>query len=151
MAIMKHVDLYTVQISRWRLVRELGIHLLDVTAKSGIAAFAPLYEDVMSFKRGKMNWDEYKAIYEHRMVQSKRENKEEWEKLKALGDKVAIACYCGADEVHCHRHIFRHIYSDYLKDAQFEVTYHGEIRTYLPVAAHEVPDKKEDAEHVLNT
>jgi uncharacterized protein YeaO (DUF488 family) len=151
MAIMKHVDLYSVQISKWRLVRELGITLLDITAKSGNPSFAPLYEDVMSYKHGKMNWDEYKAIYEHRMTQSKRDNKEEWDKLKTLGDKIAIACYCRADEANCHRHIFKHLLADYLKDAQFEVTYHGEITTYLPVAAHEVPDKKEDEEHVLNS
>lgn len=147
----KSIQLWTVQLSRWRLVRELGLTLLDITAKSGNPSFAPLYEDVMHFKRHEMNWDEYKEIYEQRMRQSKRENPEEWEKLKTSSDKLVAACYCRADEPHCHRHLFKHILADYLKDAQIEVTLCGEITGYLPAVDNEVLDKKDNEKHVLNT
>jgi uncharacterized protein YeaO (DUF488 family) len=147
----KTIEIWTVQLSKWRLVRELGIHLLDITAKSGNPAFAPLYEDVMSYKHGKMNWDEYEAIYQHRMMQSKRENHEEWEKLKELPQKIAYACYCRPNERNCHRHVFKFIAADYLKDAQFEVIQRGELTGYLPSLQPEVLDKKDNEEHVLNT
>lgn len=137
----KHVEIYTVQISRWRLVRELGIHLLDITAKSGNPCFAPLYEDVMAYKHHKLPWDEYEQIYRQRMWQSRRDNPDEWAKLKDLPEKVALACYCKPGE-RCHRFLFKEILGDYLKDAQQEIQFKGEITNYLPPQVQET-----DSEH----
>jgi uncharacterized protein YeaO (DUF488 family) len=145
----KIIELWTVQLSRWRLVRELGITLLDITAKSGAPEFAPMYEEVMAYKRGKVSWDDYEKIYQHRMTQSKRENKDAWEKLKTGSTRIAIACYCRAGQK-CHRHPFREILTDYLKDAQIEVIYHGELTGYLPAIQPEALDTKDSEEHVLN-
>jgi hypothetical protein len=128
---MKKVTLYTVQLSKWRLVRELGITLLDVTAKSGNPAFAPLFDNVMAYKRGELSEEEYLERYLMRMRQSRRKFPEEWEKLKTLSDKIAVACYC-RDGAFCHRHPFRDLLSDYLKDAQFEVKHAGELRSAIP-------------------
>lgn len=125
------IQLWTVQLAKWRLVRELGITLLDITAKSGNASFAPRYEDVMNWKHHKLNWEEYEEIYRQRMYQSRRDNPDEWAKLKTLSDKLALACYCKPTDK-CHRFIFREILTDYLKDAHLDVSYRGEITNYLP-------------------
>lgn len=136
----KHIEIYTVQVAKWRLVRELGIHFLDITAKSGQPEFAPLYEDVMAFKHHKLTWDEYEKIYRQRMWQSRRDNPEAWEKLKELPEKVALACYCKAEEPHCHRRIFKELLGDYLKDAQQDVVLKGEITNYLPPQTQQETD-----------
>jgi uncharacterized protein YeaO (DUF488 family) len=137
----KTIQIYTVQMAKWRLARELGIHFLDITAKSGQPEFAPMYEDVMAFKHHKLNWDEYEKIYRQRMWQSKRDNPEAWAKLKELPEKVALACYCKPDERHCHRHIFKEILGDYLKDAHYDVSFKGELTTYLPTPKQDALEK----------
>jgi hypothetical protein len=125
------ITLYTVQLSRWRLVRELGITLLDITAKSGTLAFAPLYDDVMAYKRGALSEEQYTKRYLARMRHSRREQPKEWVRIKTMSDRVALACYCKAD-VFCHRHLFKDLLSDYLKDAHFEVKYAGELTSEVP-------------------
>jgi uncharacterized protein YeaO (DUF488 family) len=136
----KTIEIFTVQVARWRLVRELGIHFLDVTAKSGNPAFAPHFEDVMHYKHHEMPWDEFVRIYHQRMRQSRRDSPEEWEKLKDLPEKVAVACYCAPDQPRCHRHLFKHLLADYLKDNQIEVIMHGEITSYGPQYKEKVND-----------
>lgn len=128
---MTKITLYTVQLSRWRLVRELGITLLDITAKSGTPAFAPLFDDVMAYKRGDLSEEEYTKRYMGRMRHSRREQPKEWERVKTLSDKIALACYCKAG-VFCHRHIFKDLISDYLKDGHLEVKYAGELLSPIP-------------------
>jgi hypothetical protein len=125
------ITLYTVQLSRWRLVRELGITLLDITAKSGTPAFAPLFDDVMAYKRGALSEEQYTRRYLARMRHSRREQAKEWERIKTLPDRIALACYCKVG-VFCHRHLFRDLLSNYLKDAQFEVKYAGELTSTTP-------------------
>jgi uncharacterized protein YeaO (DUF488 family) len=128
---MPTIKLYTVQLAKWRLVRELGITLLDITAKSGAPCFAPRFEDVMAYKHNELTEEDYTDRYLLRMRQSRRDQPEEWEKLKTLSDRIALACYCKPG-VFCHRHLFRDLLVDYLKDARFEVECQGELTGLLP-------------------
>jgi hypothetical protein len=127
----KKITLFTVQLSKWRLVRELGVTLLDITAKSGVTAFAPLFDDVMAYKRGALSEEEYTRRYLGRMRHSRRDQPKEWERVKTLSDKIALACYCKAGAF-CHRHLFMDLIGDYLKDAHFEVKHAGELTSSIP-------------------
>ncbi|SAK59382.1 GIY-YIG catalytic domain protein [Caballeronia arationis] len=127
----RKMTIWTIQLSKWRLARELGIHLIDCTARSGISAFAPLFDDVMAYKRGVLSEEQYTKRYLARMRHSRREQSKEWERVKTLPERIALACYCKAG-VFCHRHLFRDLLSDYLKDAQFEVKCAGELISSIP-------------------
>ncbi|WP_144106704.1 hypothetical protein [Paraburkholderia sp. BCC1886] len=142
-AIRPVVKLFKVQLSRWRLVRDLGIHLLDVTAKSGNPAFAPRFDDVMAYKRGELSEEEYTRRYLQRMSISKKRFPQEWEKLKAIHLPIAVACYCKAG-VFCHRHLFVGIAADYLKDAGIDVKLMYEITSLIPPQTETPPDDPTD-------
>lgn len=126
---MKTFKLFTAQLSKWRLVRELGIHLLDITAKSGNPCFAPRYADLMAYKHHEMTWDEYEERYRLRMRESQRENPQEWTKLLELPQQVALACYCPVGQ-NCHRFIFRDILTDYYHQHQLDAVKGREITSY---------------------
>lgn len=126
---MKTFKLHTVQLAKWRLVRELGIHLLDITAKSGNPAFAPRYADLMAYKHHEMTWEEYEARYRLKMRESQRDAPQEWFKLLELPQQVALACYCPVGQK-CHRFIFRDILTDYYHQHQMEAVDGREITGY---------------------
>lgn len=120
-----NLELYTIQMAKWRLAKELNIPLLDITAKSGLSCFAPLFSNVMAFKRGELSEKEYTKLYLEKMEESKVKFPSHWDKLK-LYDKVAIACYCKVDTF-CHRYLFRDLLEDYLNTAGINVINKGEI------------------------
>lgn len=123
---MKRIKLFTAQLSKWRLIRSLGVHLLDITAKSGNPAFAPWFGDVMNFKRHVMSWEEYVERYRMKMRESQRENPEEWKKLCELPENVALACYCAPFQK-CHRYLFKEILTDYYAQHDVEAVRGCEI------------------------
>ena len=127
---MKRIKLHTVQLAKWRLVRELGIHLLDITAKSGNPAFAPNYGDLRSYKHQGMAWDEYERRYRLHMRETQRDQPEEWLKLTELPENVALACYCPAG-AKCHRFLFREILTEYLGRHNVEAVDGREITGYV--------------------
>lgn len=89
-------------MAQWRSLPK-DIELIDITAKSGIQAFAPDFHAVMKYKRGDLYEDQYTKLYRRKMSASYRTNREEWQKLMAKG-KIALACYC-KDDAFCHRHL----------------------------------------------
>ena len=120
------VETWTVQISNWRLAQVHGIMVLDISAKSGISAFAPDFGMVMKHKRGEVDDDEYTDVYVQRMRESLAEKPGSWEQLKRRSP-VAFACYCRPDTF-CHRHIFTDLVSKYLTKHGIEHKYLGEIK-----------------------
>lgn len=119
------IEIWTVQLARWRLVRQLGLALLDITVKSGVKAFAPDWEFLMAYKRGEIDQAEYTRLYLERMEESKRRFPKTWEGL-ATHPKVALACYCQAGAF-CHRLLFRDLMEQHLKDQGLDVTLQGEL------------------------
>jgi hypothetical protein len=117
--------IWTVQMSKWRLVKERGIAFLDITAKSGIAAFAPDFNDVMRYKRGELFEGEYTKIYLERMARSKIVCPRYWRSLNRRPE-IALACYCKAG-VFCHRHLFKKLMQEELEQQGFTVIQEGEI------------------------
>lgn len=119
------VDIWTIQLAQWRWAKANDIHVLDITAKSGVQVFAPDFGNVMAYKRGEMSKEDYAAIYRERMAYMKEKYPLHWWTLKRY-PKVALACYCRAG-VFCHRHLFRDIMKDYLEQHDIKVVLRGEL------------------------
>lgn len=122
----KTIHIWTVQIAKWRDAEKEGLFRLDTTAKSGIKAFAPDFNNVMLYKSGNMSAFQYTDAYNRRMRDSRTQFPRDWKALKD-NDRVAVMCYCKAGEF-CHRHIFaqQHM-KPYLEAEGFEVILHGEL------------------------
>lgn len=120
--------LWTISLSQWRIAKERGILLVDITAKSGVKSFAPDFNVVMQYKRGEVTEEEYTSIYLERMKKSLALYPDKWEMLK-IHPEVAFACYCRAG-VFCHRHLFITLAGKYLLDSNptTDVIVCGEIR-----------------------
>lgn len=121
----KVFHIWTLQLAKWRLAAESGIEILDVTAKSGVAAFAPSFKDVMNYKSGHLSEAMYTDIYLHRMRDSRNNHPGEWRKL-TKSKRTAIVCYC-AEGKFCHRHLFVQEYKAYLEKLGHTVVVHGEL------------------------
>lgn len=117
-------------MSQWRLVKQMGITLLDITVKTGCRAFSPRYEDLMQYKNGTMSKEEYTRIYLARMLKSRDLFPDIWSTLKEHSN-VALACYCGPNDF-CHRHLFKDLMKLYLNEAGITVNIKPEItKDYL--------------------
>lgn len=121
----KVVHIWTIQISRHRLATHQDIHLLDITAKSGIKAFAPDFHQVMRFKYKEIGEVEYTKLYEERMRYSLRAYPNVWDTLKNH-PRVALACYCQANNF-CHRHLFSVMMGKYLESQGYTPVLEGEL------------------------
>lgn len=82
--------------------------MIDVTAKTGLAAFAPQWEYIWAYKTKQLSEDAYRARYAADMAQSMRDHPEDWQRLLAM-EEVALACYCSPDQPFCHRWQLRDI------------------------------------------
>jgi len=121
------VEIWTLQLSKWRVARDNGIDTLDITAKSGVSAFAPDFNNVMAYKRNELTEDEYTVRYLERMEMTRREAPQVWATLKDC-KRVALLCYCRKDQF-CHRHIFSHLMKNYLAEHDIPSVLHGELPT----------------------
>lgn len=117
--------IYTVQMAKWRLVRDKEIPLIDITVKSGNHAFAPTWDNLKAYKEGRLTEDEYRKRYIEKMRESYRSQREEWDKLLDM-PVLALACYCKAGKF-CHRHILKEALMKLHARNGEEVSYEGEI------------------------
>lgn len=119
------MKVYTIQMAQWRLAKEKGIPLVDITVKSGMQALAPTWRMVTLLKAGAISEQEFAELYLEKLRDDDWANREEWTKLMS-NDTMALACYCRAGEF-CHRYLL----ADYLKDLRqkqtLPFTYGGEI------------------------
>ena len=112
-------------MSNWRIAKQRGISILDITAKTGSKLFSPDFNVVMQYKKGFVSEEEFSKIYLQRMKFSLEHNPLEWETLFNY-EKVALACYCASGKF-CHRLLFAEIMKEYLEDNNVEITLHGEL------------------------
>jgi uncharacterized protein YeaO (DUF488 family) len=122
----KDYHIWTIQIGAWRLARDNGIALIDVTVKSGINSFAPTWENLRAYKAGLMSKEEYTRQYYDKVISSSDYNLDEWRKL-ADNRLMALACYCKAGD-YCHRHLFAPLVITYLQSLGKRVIFHGELQ-----------------------
>lgn len=124
------IEVWTIQLGKWRLAKEKDIALLNITAGSGVQAFAPDFDLVKAYKRGEVPEEAYTEFYHRRMGESRKRFPQLWEQLSEK-KRVALACYCKAG-VYCHRLLFVPMMKQYLEEKQepgkhYKVMYQGEL------------------------
>jgi ribA/ribD-fused uncharacterized protein len=135
-------QIWTVQMSRSRNLKDKGIHALDTTVKSGIKAFAPKWDMVMAHKEQRLSDAQYTDQYTRMMRESRQNNHTIWKKLQDH-EKTAVLCYCSPGKF-CHRHLFIHEMKDYLESLGHTVELKGEINgpqyySEIPKAVVSIP------------
>ncbi len=76
---------------------------LDITVKSGDKVFAPTWDLVMAYKKGRISEAQYREHYFRLMRTSYREHKARWLEVLAM-PVVTLCCFCRPGEF-CHRTI----------------------------------------------
>lgn len=123
------IDLFTVQMARWRQLKERNIELIDTTAKSGNRAFAPSWDMVLNHKQQNLSDEAYTAAYVDRMRYSYLHYPEDWNRLLGAQGPVAIACYCSSvPGTFCHRHILKDIIEKICLSRGIPFRYYGEFQ-----------------------
>lgn len=116
--------LYTCSLSKWRVAKERGIPLFDVTIKSGDKHLAPDWDFLMDYKKFK-DEDAYRVKFVAKMRDSYMENKLHW-----LGycymKEVVFACYC-PEGCFCHRHLLVEMFDKVCKKNKIRFTRGGEL------------------------
>lgn len=121
-----NLEVNTIQIAQWRLIKDSDVELIDTTVKSGNKAFSPSWDMVKAYKDGLLSEDDYTILYNQLMDKSCVANKQEWLNL-INKNKVAIACYCKPD-VFCHRHLLVNAIEIFAEEHERTVILKGEIR-----------------------
>ena len=119
------MNVYTIQVCRWKLCQSKNICFIDTTVKTGYKELAPTWDMAMSYKKGELSEDKYTELYLDILKTSYQNNPSFWADL-LNSDVVALGCYCKPDNF-CHRLIL----TDFLKQKCFEedtdFTYLGEL------------------------
>lgn len=119
------MQLYTLQLSRWREAKKRKIPYLNITVRNGHIAFAPSWHLVACFKAGSIDEAEYTKRYKLLMQEHQVRYQEAWEKLLSY-DTVAVSCFC-ATGTFCHRLILKDILETLCLERGLPFSYMGEI------------------------
>lgn len=117
--------IWTIQMSRWRLARDLNIPFIDITVKSGIKEFAPSWDDLLAYKRKELDNEEYLERYILNVVRHTGNKPSLWDDL-LVNKNIALACYCRAGQF-CHRYCFASILTHVIQSRGKTVEYKGEL------------------------
>lgn len=98
-------EIYTVQINNARAAAMEEVPMVDITVKSGLAAFAPTWDMVWDHKTRRISNDDYTERYLEMMRESQVQWPEVWQQLMQM-EKVALGCYCRPGDF-CHRHLLK--------------------------------------------
>lgn len=124
------MELFTVQVGKWRLARDRGIVFIDTTVKTASQTkdfiFAPTWDMVMGHKQGTVSDDEYRQRYFDMLVQSWLRERPRWETLVRSDEQVAVACFCPAGHF-CHRYLLKDFLQQLCKQLEVPFTYYGEL------------------------
>lgn len=120
------MDLFTIQVGRFRLARVHKIEFVDTTVKSGLKIFAPTWEMVLGHKDGSWSDERYTKEYRRRMIQSWIDHREEWEKILRSEEPIALACYCKPGDF-CHRLLLKDIFKELCEKLEIPYRYYGEL------------------------
>lgn len=121
----KVIEIYTIQMGKWRKAKDLSIPILDITVKSGEQAFSPTKEALYEYKAGKMSDERYTELYYKHMRESLARNRAIWKQLLTY-ETIALACYCTPGDF-CHRLLFADIMKKYCEFNGVSVILQGEI------------------------
>lgn len=119
------MDVWTVQLSQWRLLQGSDIMFLDTTVKAGTSIFKPSWDIVMKVKKGIITEEEYTETYYELMRESYRRHTAEW--IAITTQRIAFSCFCPVG-CFCHRYLLVDIYKTICQTKNIPFVYHGEIR-----------------------
>lgn len=117
--------IWTMQLAQWRLAREAGIEVFNITAMSGHQCFAPDFSKVKKYKAGEISPTEYTELYLAKMRKTFVTNRAEWNELLTKTN-VAYACYCQTGSF-CHRTLFIEMLKNWFTKAGIPFQYMGEL------------------------
>lgn len=122
------MDVFTIQMAKWRIARNRDITVMDTTVKSGFSIYRPTWDMVMGYKSGLISEDEYRALYIARMNESWKNPKERpmWLATIESTESMAIGCMCKPNTF-CHRHILREIFEKLCAARGIPFYYYGEL------------------------
>lgn len=119
------VEVYTIQMARWRVLKNTGIEIIDITLKSGDRRFAPDSQLFNDYRYNGLSDQDYKDRFTNLMRQRYRQDPYLFDEL--LGrDKIALACFCGGDKP-CHRYLVEDMMSKVAKSRNINYEYKGEF------------------------
>lgn len=120
------MNIYTIQISKHRLLNNTDIEFIDTTVKSSDSFLKPTWEIVMGVKKGEISEAEYTEKYLEIIRERYKNNKSQFINFLQNNNHVALACYC-KPHVFCHRILAIDILSKIAKKENIEFNYLGEI------------------------
>lgn len=130
------ITIYTIHMSKHRLLQETTVSLLDTTVKSGIAFFAPTWDMVMSYKKGVITEEQYIDRYRQALNGRHRDNPAYLTNYLPEEGDLALGCYCKPGEF-CHRHLLKYALQNWGKYTNVPVVLGGEI---TPAGLEEYPE-----------
>lgn len=122
------MDVFTVQISNWRVATERGVLVINSTVRAKHPLFAPTWDMVMGHKQGSVSDDEYRreyyALLDHRL----HANVVPWQEFFMFnqGRQIALGCYCTPGDF-CHRHLLVPMLGKLATHWKLPYAYFGEI------------------------
>lgn len=116
----------TIQISKWRIARNLNVDFVDTTVKSGYNLFSPTWDMVLSHKAKTMSDEEYTKLYYERMRENWNSRRDEWLRFMQQEQPIALACYCSPEKF-CHRHLLVKILEKLCQKQGIDFKYYGEL------------------------
>lgn len=119
------LDIYTIQLAKWRLLKDRSIELIDTTVKSGDPAFAPTWDMVTQIKSGALTEETYRRQYIALMKETVKTHRASWEAL-IRKPAIALACYCPPHHF-CHRLVLYRMVMYYAQLNEQPCQYLGEI------------------------
>ena len=119
------MDIYTIQIGKWRKAKALGFEVLNITVMNGERRLAPTWDLLRAWQKGEISKEEYRTEYFWLMRESLKANREFWLAL-AEKETLVLGCYC-APGCFCHRLELVGILIKFLKSLNKEIKYCGEI------------------------
>jgi|SRR5690606_14068686 len=120
------MDVYTIQMSQWRLAKAQGITFKDITVKSGDQRFAPYPEVLWGYKRGEVDEETYTHLYHEKLHKLLLESPAAYSELLRSTEPIALACYCPPGTF-CHRHLLVKVLKKLASKNNLPFEYKGEL------------------------
>lgn len=125
------MEIYTMQLSKWRLAKKQDIQIIDCTLKSGVHHcgerwLAPTKNLLWAYKEGTIGKEQYEKEYLSIMRERYIRDKQWFIDFCNTKDPLAIACYCKGGGF-CHRYLLIKILDQICSHYNIPYTYKGEL------------------------
>lgn len=129
------MELFTIELPRWRIARNHGIGLLDVSAKSATTFLSTNWDlelGKQAFEKGEggLSVEAYRRGFHTLMNASWKKHRDKWLALAASKEPIALGCYCRSDHYWgcvCHRYLLVEILGKVCHSRQIPFEYYGEL------------------------